>query len=101
LHPEADSTDPQDIANGAIRLAEKTLGREFLLPDGGRYELSKDGRRIVHSQYGDLSVPHQLAAPVSGGPLQSTIAGFGGLVAELTFLEDGLHAVVTIERKAP
>ena len=32
-------------------------------------------------------------------PMGQVLKEFRGLVAELTFLEDGLHAVVTIERK--
>ena len=40
--------------------------------------------------------PPALAEP---GKSAQAIRSFGGVTAELTFLEDGLHAVLTIQRK--
>jgi hypothetical protein len=44
-------------------------------------------------------MPSQLSAPAAKSPLDKVLKDFNGLTAELTFLEDGLHAVLTIERK--
>ncbi|MBX3443768.1 MAG: hypothetical protein KF774_15270 [Planctomyces sp.] len=92
---------PEETLQATIDLAQRIHGVAFLLPDGGAYALSEDGRRIVHSDYGDVLRPRQKAAPTEGSPLDRAIREFQGLTADLTFLEDGLHAVVTIRRTAP
>ena len=38
-------------------------------------------------------------APAAGSPTGRLMSEFDGATAALTFLEDGLHAVVTIKRK--
>ena len=43
--------------------------------------------------------PRQLVAPAKGSAMDRLMKDFSGLTAQLTFLEDGLHAVVTVERK--
>ncbi len=87
-----------------LREADSLYGVHFYCPDGGRYEFAADGnrpgvRRIVCSLHGDAANPRQLLAPAANSPLDKILKEFHGLTAELTFLEDGLHAVVTIERK--
>ncbi len=41
----------------------------------------------------------QQPAPSPGSPIDRLMRDFTGATAERTFLEDGLHAVVTIRRK--
>ena len=82
-----------------LREADALYGVHFYCPDGGRYELSPDGKQVVCPLHGDASMPRQLPAPAANSPLDKILKDFHGLTAELTFLEDGLHAVVTIERK--
>jgi hypothetical protein len=79
--------------------AESLYGVKFLPADGGKYLLARDGKGIAHSIYGSQGDPRQHAAPTSGGEHADLLSGFAGATAELTFLEDGLHAVLTIERK--
>lgn len=71
----------------------------FFCPDGGRYEVLGDGKQTACSIHGAAHAPRQLAAPTSGSPMGRLMRDFGGLTAQLTFLEDGLHAVVTVQRK--
>jgi Protein of unknown function (DUF1559) len=68
-------------------------------PDGGTYTLSADGRRCTCSVHGDPQDPRQLAAPTADSPTGQVLKTFAGLRATLTFHEDGLRAVVVVERK--
>ena len=62
-------------------------------------------RAFRRRQAGDVQHPRfdrragQLSAPAAGSPTGRLLSEFGGATAALTFLEDGLHAVVTIQRK--
>jgi hypothetical protein len=91
--------DPATAAKQIVRQAEELYGVQFVPPDGGEYLLSRDGRSITHSLYGSQLEPRQLATPVPGGEHAALLESFAGVTAELTFLDDGLHAVLTIERK--
>ena len=71
----------------------------FFCPDGGRYVLSPDGKQIRCTVHGTAAAPRQLIAPAPGSAMGRLTRDFAGLTAELTFLEDGLHAVVTVDRK--
>jgi hypothetical protein len=81
------------------RQAEAVHGVHFFCPDGGKYELSADGRQFVCSVHGTAARPQQPAAPGPRSPMGKIMKDFAGATAELIFLEDGLHAVMTIERK--
>jgi hypothetical protein len=81
------------------REAGRLYAVHFYCPDGGKYELSADGKRVTCSVHGSAEAPRQLNAPAAGSPTGRLMSEFGGATAALTFLEDGLHAVVTIQRK--
>jgi len=81
------------------RQADLLHGVHFFCPDGGRYELGPDGKQITCSVHGSALAPRQQAAPAAESPMGRLMQQFAGLTATLTFLEDGLHAVVTIDRK--
>jgi hypothetical protein len=97
--PDLLKQDPASSAETIGRQAEALYGIHFVPPDGGKYLLSANGRAITHSLYGSQIEPQQLEAPASDGDHAELLKGFAGATAELTFLEDGLHAVLTIERK--
>jgi hypothetical protein len=82
-----------------LRHAGAVHGVEFFCPDGGKYELSADGKQVVCPVHGTAAAPKQLPAPAPNSPMGKVLKDFAGATAELTFLEDGLHAVVTLERK--
>jgi hypothetical protein len=80
-------------------------GARLFCPDGGRYVVSADGRRVSCDVHGSTDAPRQPRSPAAaddgpprgqGGP---SLYGTGGVTATLTFLEDGLHAVVTVRRR--
>lgn len=81
------------------RRADEVHAVHFFCPDGGKYEVSPDGRRVTCSVHGSAADPRQLAAPAPGSPMDRLMRDFGGLTTQLIFLEDGLHAVVSIKRK--
>jgi hypothetical protein len=91
--------DPALAGESIVRQAESLYGVQFVPADGGNYLLAKDGKNITHSIYGSQIEPQQPAAPAHGGDHAALLSKFSGATAELTFLEDGLHAVLTIERK--
>ena len=84
---------------GATRIADGLHGVHFFCPDGGRYELQPDGQSVICSVHGSVMSPRQMPSPSADSPAGRLMDDFGGITAALTFLEDGLHAVVTIQRK--
>lgn len=86
-------------AGTVLRQADAAHAVHSFCPDGGKYELSPGGRQVVCSQHGTAMLPRQGVAPAAGSPMGKLLEEFGGVTMGLTFLEDGLHAVVTVERK--
>jgi hypothetical protein len=86
-------------ADAFVRQADAAHAVHFFCPDGGRYELSPDGRQVVCSKHGTALSPRQGVAPAKESPMGKLLEEFGGVTMALTFLEDGLHAVVTVERE--
>ncbi len=86
-------------ASDVHRETDKLHAVHFFCPDGGRYEVSPDGKQITCSVHGTALTPRQLPAPSPRSPMGRLMKEFSGLTTELTFLEDGLHAIVTIDRK--
>ena len=62
--------------------------------------LTPGGRAMTCSVHGTALAPRQGSAPAQDQSLGKLLSSFAGLEATLTFLEDGLHAVVTIDRGA-
>jgi hypothetical protein len=69
-------------------------------PDDGHYEVGADGHSISCSVHGSASEPRQGEAPAASSELGELMRQFSDMRITLTFLEDGLHAVATLERKA-
>jgi hypothetical protein len=79
--------------------AERINGVRFYCPEGGHYLLSPDGKKCQCSVHGTALRPKQPTRPSEHSKLGRLVNDFSDLKATLTFLKDGLHAVVTIERK--
>jgi hypothetical protein len=84
-----------DLAKETLQTADSLYAVHFYCPEGGHYVPAADGKSCSCSVHGTADTPRQPLAPRTAGALQT----FGGLTATLTFLEDGLHAVVILERK--
>jgi hypothetical protein len=79
--------------------ADDLYGTHFFCPEGGTYVLTADGKRMECSLHGSIGKPRQNVAPAESSALTKLLETLGDVTASLTFLEDGLHAVVEIERK--
>jgi hypothetical protein len=95
---QAASDTPVD-AREMLHQADNLHSVHFFCPDGGRYEADADGSQVTCSVHGTAAEPRQLTKPAKGSPMGSLMDDFSGVTAELTFLEDGLHAVITVDRK--
>lgn len=78
---------------------QQIYGTVPFCPDGGTYHIAKSGvcECTVHGQ-AHLN-PRQLLAPARDSHTMKSLEHFKGFAATLTFMEDGLHAVVVIDRK--
>ncbi len=95
----AASSDKLPAAAEVLRQADRLHAVHFFCPEGGKYELAPDGRQVICSVHGSAGNPRQPSAPSARSPMGRLMRQFAGATAELVFLEDGLHAVVTIHRK--
>ena len=91
-------------ANGApdaelLERVARLYGARPFCPEGGAYTLSADGRSCACSIHGTERDPRQPVAPAEGSTTARLLKSLAGIGATLTFHEDGLRAVVTIERK--
>src|SRR5207253_2321722 len=81
------------------RLSARLYGVQFFCPEGGHYVVAADGKAVTCAVHGSALSPKQPAAPSEKGSLGRLLREFADMTLALTFLKDGLHAVVTIERK--
>src|SRR5262249_42219054 len=88
-----------DRGREAQRLADRLYGVHFFCPEGGRYLLSPSGKTCRCSVHGSVLKPRQPAPPRADSPLAQLLKAFAAMTATLTFLDEGLRAVVTIDRK--
>jgi hypothetical protein len=101
LTAKAESKDATaaDLGKEAHQLADKFGAVHYYCPEGGRYELSAKDRACSCTIHGTPLSPLQPFAPIDGQGPGQLLKNFNGLTVSLTFLEDGLHAVVVVERK--
>jgi len=92
------NVDPKELEQLGARIqkqADHLHQVHFYCPDGGKYILTPDARSMTCSVHGSVLAPRQPIAAT----LSKQLAGVKELTATLTFLPEGLRAVVVIERK--
>lgn len=94
-----DESERAQVAERIMKEAERLHGVRFVCPEGGHYILSPDGKQLTCSVHGSALEPRQPAELNGEGTIGEYLKQFGGLTASLSFLEDGLRAVLVIERK--
>ena len=82
-----------------VEYADNLYAVHHFCPDDGRYVVSADGKEIACTAHGTARAPVQSRAPAQESSQGKLLDGFSGLTTTLTFLKDGLHAVVVIDRK--
>jgi hypothetical protein len=87
------------LDRATVALAERLAGARFVCPEGGTYHVSADGREVACSVHGTVADPRQPAAPSEQSPAGRTMRRLSDLTATLTFMDDGLHAVLVVKRK--
>jgi hypothetical protein len=96
---KAGSKSAEETARAVQDLTDRLYGVHMFCPEGGHYVVAEDGKTITCSVHGSGLLPKQPAAPAEGSATTKLMRDFTGMSVALTFLEDGLHAVVTIERR--
>jgi hypothetical protein len=82
-----------------LTLVRQQYGQRIFCPDGGSYKLLPGGQ-CECSIHGCAHInPQQPLEPSKESDTMKSLAEFKGLNATLTFLEDGLHAVLVLKRK--
>jgi hypothetical protein len=79
--------------------AQRVYGVQFYCPEHGKYEVGPDGKSVSCSIHGTVLAPKQPPAQTESSAPNKLLRDFKDLAVSLTFLEDGLHAVMQIERK--
>ncbi|MFO0937563.1 MAG: DUF1559 domain-containing protein [Gemmataceae bacterium] len=78
---------------------DRIYGGRPSCPDGGKYELSADGRNCRCSIHGDVENPRQPQGPSAASSTGRVLKTLGGLSASIRFEDDGLHVIVIMDRK--
>jgi hypothetical protein len=84
-------------ADSILSTACEIHGASLFCPEGGDYKWAANARVITCSVHGTPAAPRQPVAPSLDSDLGRLLARFKGLTATLTFLPEGLRAVVEIE----
>ena len=81
-----------------VAMASSIYGGVHRCPCGGHYVQTKDGC-VACSVHGDADHPQQPAPDAPNGGSLEMLNSFSEIRVLLTFLEDGLHAVLEIDRQ--
>ncbi|HKQ51531.1 MAG TPA: hypothetical protein VJT74_04125 [Pyrinomonadaceae bacterium] len=90
---------PADVNRAVLEEAERLHAVHFYCPDGGLYTVAPDGKSVSCSVHGTALAPQQPRSPSAASAAGRAMRGLDEATATLTFLPEGLRAVVTIKRK--
>jgi hypothetical protein len=98
---DSSTTQPtaEELEQLISQYADKIYGEHLFCPEGGRYIVSADGRSVVCSIHGSVGDPRQPSAPTDASAPTRLLRELAGATATLNFMQDGLRAVVVIDRK--
>lgn len=89
----------ETLDRATVELAGRLAGARFVCPEGGTYHVSPDGRQVSCSVHGTAADPRQPAAPSDGSAAGRTMRRLTDLTATLSFMDDGLHAILVVKRR--
>lgn len=84
----------------AQRTARQFFGFVPASPDGVAYRYDVKNGEVVNIRHGSARQPRLNARLAEGAPLGQVLNQFQSLRADLRFREDGIHTVLTIQRRA-
>ena len=82
-----------------LRFADQLYEVHFFCPERGRYLLSPDKKTVSCSVHGNALSPRQPSAPGQTNASSKLMRELTNMTATLSFMEDGLRAVVTVDRR--
>jgi hypothetical protein len=91
--------DLADVSRRALSEANSLAGVYYFCPDGGEYLLDGDGRGMSNTLHGTPLRSKQGEAPAEGVGTTQLLSHFRQATATLTFTEEGLQAVLELERE--
>lgn len=92
---------PRDATSDAAKAtARKFFGFVPVSPDGTAYRYDARIAEVVNTRHGSLRSPKLHATIADDSPLAKLLEDVQTIRADLRFREDGIHTVVTIQRKA-
>jgi len=89
----------EELEQELRRLSARLYGVRFFCPEEGRYAAAPDGKSVTCDIHGSALTPRQPAAPSEKSNLGRLLHEFTDMSLALTFMEEGLRAIVIIERK--
>lgn len=87
------------LDRATVELAGRLAGARFVCPEGGAYHVAPDGRQVSCSVHGTAADPHQPSAPSDASAAGRTMRRLTDLTATLSFMDDGLHAVLVVKHR--
>ncbi len=82
-----------------LELAGRLHAVRYFCPEGGAYEVAPDGLSVSCTVHGGALTPRQATAPTERSTAGRTMRTLNGATATLTFTKEGLHAILTVDRK--
>lgn len=95
----APAQSAEERNRAVLELAGRLHAAHYFCPEGGAYEVAPDGLTVSCNVHGGALQPRQATAPSERSAAGRTMRALNGATATLTFTEEGLHAVVTVDRK--
>lgn len=95
----ADGPTGEELDQLVWKYGDKFQAVHLFCPEGGRYTTSPDGRSVSCSIHGSVLDPRQPSAPTEASAPGKLMRELAGATATLNFTQDGLRAVVVIDRK--
>jgi hypothetical protein len=93
---------PEDLSGPTMRdVALHYFGFMPVSPEGALYAYDPRTDEVVNARHGSLRQPMLRAGLDADSPLAQLLEEFRTLRADLRFREDGIHTVVTVERRLP
>src|SRR5262249_22044290 len=88
-----------DRQKQVLDCAASLHGRAFCCPEGGRYELTKDGKAMTCSVHGSATESRQPLEPAADSAVGRLMGDLKDVTAAVTFAPEGLRLSLTVERK--